>query len=300
VRVAAASITRAFIVRVDDRRMHAHRGQATIEALAVLALVAALVASLAAAGAFAWLPRAAERAAAAVAPAPPGPSAGDMAFLDRAVARPGDESGPLLRDAILRLGRSIGPAAARALAIDHLQRQYAPATAGRLRALGDPSFALARPAFNGVGSGTADVWSDEVVRAASTVRLINADDERRWRASQRTTIATRVVDLGVSGAIALAGAINPDTAVVSLGLSAGAAAMAVEGIGIPSGSRDDDVLLCRFVWRTNRARPPWVAAHPADALRLALDQRLPAVELTVVRAGAVLSRDVVRSDASTC
>ena len=71
-------------------------------------------------------------------------------------------------------------------------------------------------------------------------------------------------------------------------------------IAIPSGSRQDDVLICRFVWRRNRARPGWAAAHPVDALRLALDQRLPAVELVVVRAGSILSHDVVRSHAMSC
>jgi hypothetical protein len=280
--------------------MHARRAQATIEALAVLGLAIALVAALAAAGAFAWLPQTLERATAAIAPASAGLQGADLAFLDRAIARQPNEDGPMLRDAMLRLGQTMGPAAARAITIDHLQRQYAPVLTGRLRALGDPSLALARPSFNGAGAGTSAVWSDEAVRGPSVVRIVTAEDEQHWRGSQRTTLATHAVDLGVTGAVTLAGAVVPVTAPVAVGIGAGAAAMDVQSIAIPGGSREDDVLICRFVWRRNHARPGWVAAHPADALRLAIDQRLPAVELTVVRGGTVLSRDVVRSRATTC
>lgn len=281
--------------------MRTRTAQATIEAVAILAVVVALVAAVAAAGGFALLPHALGRAATVLsAHDQSGPTSADIAFLDRAIARDLDDDGPMLRDAIVRLAQSIGPAAARAMAIDHVQRQYTPLHASRLRALGDPSFSLARPAFSGVGSGTREVWSEETPRAPTAVRIVTAEDESRWRSRQRTTLATRAVELGVSGAVALAGAVSPVTAPVSIGLGAAAAAMDVTGIAIPSGSREDDVLLCRFVWRRNRAQPRWVEEHPADALRLALGRRVPAVELTVIRGGSVLTRDVVRSDATTC
>lgn len=280
--------------------MSMHRAQATIEAVLVLGLAVSVVAALAAGGAFIWLPTAITQATSASTPESPARATADVAFLDRAIAHDADDEGPMLHDAILRLAQTIGPAAARAMTIDHLLRQYAPLMPGRRRALGDPSLALARPALNGVGPGATDVWSDESPRAPSVARIVTAADEARWRGSQHATLATHAVELGVSGAIALAGAINPETGAVSIGLGAGAAAMDVESIAIPSGSREDDVLLCRFVWRRNRAAPAWVARHPGDALRLALDQRQAAVELTVVRGGSVLSHDVVRSNASTC
>lgn len=290
-----------FGEQAHDHRMRARTAQATIETMAALAVVIALVATLSATGGFAWLPQTLGHVAAALAPRDPsGPTPADIAFLDRAIARDRDADGPMLRDAMLRLARKIGPAAARAMAIDHLLRQYAPLPTSRLRALGDPSFSLARPAFSGAGAGTRDVWSDEAPRAPSTVRIVTAADESRWRGAQRATLATRAVELGVSGAVALAGAVSPVTTPVSIGLGAAAAAMDVTGIAIPGGSREDDVLLCRFVWRRNHAQPGWVSRHPADALRLALGQRMPAVELTVIRGGTVLSRDVVRSHATTC
>ncbi|MGI9187220.1 MAG: hypothetical protein ACR2J9_06830 [Gaiellales bacterium] len=281
--------------------MRARTGQATIEAIVVLVVVIALVGALAANGAFAWLPRVLARTTTVLAPdRAASPTSADLAFLDHAIARDRDADGPMLRDALLRLAQTVGPTAARAIAIDHLLRQYAPLPARRLRALGDPSFALARPAFSGVGPGTSELWSQEEPRAPTAVRIVTADDERHWRGSQRATIATRAVELGVSGAIALAGAVSPATTPVSIGLGAAAAAMDVTSIAIPSGSREDDVLLCRFVWRRNHAQPQWIASHPADALRLALEQRVPAVELTVIRGGGILTRDVVRSHATTC
>ncbi|MCX6390921.1 MAG: hypothetical protein NTX95_00245 [Actinobacteria bacterium] len=281
--------------------MQPRTGQATIELLAAISIVAALVAALAAAGAFGWLPRALDAAAMAIvgAEATTLPR-DDVAFLDRAIARGPEADGPMLRDGITRLAQSIGPDAARALAIDHLLRRYAVAPTGRVRALGDPSLALARPAYSGVGPGTTELWSEESPRASATARIITRDDERRWEAAQRMPLAAHAVELGASGAIALAGMINPETAVVSAAMSVGAAAMDVPTIAIPSGSREDDVLICRIVWRRNRAAPGWAAEHPVDALRLALDQRVPAVELVVIRAGVILSHDVVRSHASAC
>ena len=281
--------------------MDTRRGQATIELVAVVAIVAAGIVALAAGGAFGWLPRAIGAAAAAVSgeDAAPVPF-DDVRFLDRAIARGPDPDGPMLHDGIIRLAQSIGPTAARALAISHLLRRYAIAPTGRRRALGDPSLGLARPEYDGVGPGTGDVWSDEQPRAPSAARIITAADERRWESAQRTTIAERAVELGASGAVSLAGMLNPETSLASAVIGVGATALDVDGIAIPSGSREDDVLVCRFVWRRNRAVPGWATAHPADALRLALGHPQPAVELTVIRAGAILSRDVVRSHATAC
>ncbi|MGI9117695.1 MAG: hypothetical protein ACR2JV_08705 [Gaiellales bacterium] len=281
--------------------MRARRAQAAIEVVAVIGVVTALVASGAAAGAFAWLPRTVQRAATLADGGPEtAPDPGGLAFLDRAIARRPGSDGPLLRDAIARLGRSLGPDAARATAIAHVIASYGAAPPGRRSALADPSLALARPAYDGRGRGTPSVWSEETPRAPTVARLVTASDESRWRDRQRASIAQRVVDLGVSGAIGLAGAINPETSAVAIGIGAGAAALDTAAAGVPAGSRDDDVLVCRFVWRRNRAVAGWAATHPVDAPRLALGRRLPAVELIVVRAGAALSRDVVRSDATAC
>lgn len=281
--------------------MRSRSGQATIEAVAVVGIVVALVAAATATGALAWLPTTLSRAVnTGASEAAREPTSGDIAFLDRAIARAPEADGPMLRDAIIRLSRSVGPAEARALALSHLARRYATTPTGRLRALGDLSLLLARPEYGGLGAGTAAVWSEESPRAAPVVRIVAPGDEQRWQRSQRAGYAERAVELGVTGVVALAGLLVPVTSLAAIGISAGAAAMDVEGTAIPSGSREDDVLVCRFVWRRNRAVPGWAAAHPVDALRLALDRRLPAVELIVVRAGTVLSHDVVRSDAATC
>jgi hypothetical protein len=108
------------------------------------------------------------------------------------------------------------------------------------------------------------------------------------------------VSLGTAAAVGIAGSVNPATAVAVAVIDAEAAAAEHPQVGIPSGSREGDVVLCRFVWRRNRATPAWTSTHPVEALRLALDERLPAVVLTVVRGGRVLSHDVVRTHAATC
>lgn len=281
--------------------MPLRRAQATIELLAVIGVVVLLVVVAASAGAFAWLPGALREAVRSSDPdttGPPPPAA--IAFLEQAVARPAETDGPLVQDAIARLALSVGPEAARAIAIDRIVRRYGTPPLGRRRALGDPSWALAVPAFDGAGAGTDAVWSEESPRAPTVVRLRTAADERRWQAAQAPSAVDRAVSLGTAAAVGIAGSLNPATAIAVAAIDAGAAAAGHEPVGIPSGSREGDAVVCRFVWRRNRATPAWAAAHPVEALRLALDERLPAVVLTVVRGGQVLSHDVVRSHAATC
>lgn len=272
------------------------RGQAAVEAIAVTAAVAAIVAAAIAAGAFTRLPAVAARAF----DDGRSPSAAELAYLDRAVARPADANGPALADAIRRLAPVVGADRARALAVDRLLRTYAVAASPRREALADPSWALTRPAFDGDGPGTEAVWSIETERAPAAVRLIDPGDEARWADRQRPSTVTRAVDVATAAAIAAAGAVGPEVSLAALVLGAGAAVLEEPERGIPAGSRDGDAIVCRFVWRRNAAAPGWAADHPVDALRLALDERLPAVELTVVRAGQVCAHAVVRSHATTC
>jgi hypothetical protein len=293
---------RGYLRGVDDGAMHAQRAQATLESVVIVALVGAVLTAAAAGGAFAWLPPLVLRAAAVPLerPAASRLPADELAFLERALARPPSADGPLVRDAIARLAGSVGPQAARAIAIDHALRRYALPPRGRRRALADPSWSLARPDLNGVGPGTPLLWSEETPRAPSVLRLRTPADERRWRAAQSPTTAERVVEFGSAGIAAVLASINPATSAAAAAIEAGTAAAETPTRGIPSGSRDDDVVICRFVWRRNVAVPGWAAEHPVDALRLALGERLPAVELIVIRGGSILSRDVVRSHAETC
>ena len=281
--------------------MPLRRAQATTELIAVIGVIVLLVLVAASAGAFSWLPGAVREAVRSfdggVAEPPP---AAAITFLEQAIARPAGTDGPLVQDAIARLAVAIGPERARAIAIDRILRRYGTAPRGRQRALGDPSWALAVPAFNGAGAGTDAVWSEESPRAPTVARLRTAADERRWQAAQAPSTADRVVSLGTAAAVGIAASVNPATAVAVAVIDAEAAAAEHVQVGVPSGSREGDVVLCRFVWRRNGATPTWISTHPVEALRLALDERLPAVVLTVVRGGRVLSHDVVRSHAATC
>ena len=270
-----------------DRR----RGQAAVEAIAVVGAVVLVIGAAAAAGAFSALP--------AFALGPSGPSPAALAYLDRAIARPPGD-GPSIADALLRLTPEVGAASARALAIDRLLRVYAPRGPARREALADPSWALERDALDGIGPATTAVWADETERARATARIVSAGDEAAWSAALRPSRAERAVGLATAAATAAAGAVGPEVSFATLVLGAAAGALDVPERGVPAGSRAGDALVCRFVWRRNAAAPGWAADHPVDAGRLALGRRLPVVELTVVRAGAAIAHVAVRSDATTC
>lgn len=263
----------------------------------MIVLVAALTGALAAGGGFSWLPRLALSALGDDAEPEPAPAA--LAFLDRAIAS-ADGDAPPLNDAVQRLAGSVRPDTARALAIDRLLRRYAAAGPGRREALADPSWALADDRYDGLGPATAAVWSEETPRAPSVARIVSRQDERAWAMRQRPTTAGRVVGLATSAAVGLATAVSPELSVSVALMDAGAAALADTTNAIPAGSRTDDALICRFVWRRNAARPGWAPDHPVGALHLSLGRRVGAVELTVVRAGRIESHLVVRSDATTC
>ncbi len=277
-------------------RMRMSTGQSSVEYVALIGCVVALVAL----GAV-MIP--ASGVVAAVQSAfsgtePPAASPAALAFVDQAVAG----SGPTINDAIGRLGQEIGPAEARALVLAHVLRTDAPLTpTGRLRPLADPSWSLARAEFDGRGpSVTSGVWSLETPRAATTIRLISAGDEQRWLASQSPTLARSAIELGASGVVNLISSINPATAAAAIVIGAGAAAVDSATRGTPAGSRDGDVIICRFVFRINQATATWTDQHPLESSRLRLDTNIAAVDISVVRAGHLIERDVMWSHATAC
>ena len=277
--------------------MRQRTGQAAAEVITITLIVIALVLVLVANGAFAWLPGLAARAFGDDDHPPAPPSA--IAYLDRAVAS-ADGAGPPLRDAILRVAQVVGPERARALAVDRLLRRYAIALGSRREALADPSWALANPRFDGLGPATAAVWSHEEPRAPSTVRIVDRRAEQAWWQRQRPSTPSRVVSLGTAAVVGAATAVAPVLSLPVALIDATAAALGPTGAGIPAGSREDDAVICRFVWRRNIAEAGWGPAHAIAAGRLQLGQRVPAVELTIIRAGQIEAHVVVRSHATTC
>ena len=267
------------------------RGQASVEAIAIVGAIVLVVGAAAAAGAFSALP--------AFALGPSGPSPAALAYLDRAIARPAGD-GPTIADALLRLAPEVGPARARALAIDRLLRVYAAPGPTRREALADPSWALERTELDGIGVATTEVWAVETERAPATARIVDARDEGAWSASLRPSTAERAVGLATSAATAAVGAIGPEVSFAALVLGTAAGALDAPARGVPPGSRTGDAVVCRFVWRRNEAVPGWAADHPVDAGRLALGRKLPVVELTIVRAGAPIAHVAVRSRATAC
>ncbi len=281
--------------------MGARRGQSTVESIALIVLVGLSMAVTTATLVRGTTIRAvidAIRAGIAPADAPPDPSDAALAYLDRALT-PADDT-PTLHDAALRLEGEIGRERASALVLATALRRHLPRSGHRARALADPALALARPDLDGVGPPDAGVWSLTEQRAAPTVRLVAADAERAWRASLVPSHPQRIADVAASSAAAAFGALNPATAAAVLISGALTAAGADVPRGAPPAARADDLVLCQPVWRTNHAIPPWVDAHPHEAVRLRLGERVAAVELTVVRAGRVIQRAVVRSDATRC
>lgn len=221
-----------------------------------------------------------------------------LAFVDQALAG----SGPTLNDAIVRLGREVGPSEARALVLAHVLRVDAPVLAtGRLRPLTDPAWSLARAELNGVGpSTTLGAWSSESVRAATTIRLVSAGDEQRWIDAQSPTLASNAVTLGTSGVVSLLSSINPATAVTAVVIGAGAAAADSTSHGTPAGSRAGDVIICRFVWRRNEVTSEWSEQHPFEVSRLRIGTPIAAVDIAIVRAGHLIEHDVIWSHAVAC
>lgn len=284
----------------DAAGMTARRAQSTVEALGLALAVGAVVVAAAAvvvrADAVAIIADAVRggppRAAA------PAPSPAALAFLDRAL-EPGDAA-PALHDAVGRLAAEVGPERAADLALTAALRRHLPVPGAQAEALADPALALARPDLDGVGAPRGDVWADVRPRAAPSARLVGLEAERAWRASLVPSRPERIADAAASGAAAAFGALNPAAAAAVLIAGGMTAAGADHPRGAPAGSREDDLVLCRPVWRVNRAAPDWVDRHPHEALRLGLGERVAAVELTVVRAGRVVQRAVLRSDATRC
>ena len=276
--------------------MRSQRGQSTVEYVALVGCVAALLAigatTLPASGIVAAAQSVFDRSE------PPMASPAALAFVDAALSG----SGPTINDAIERLGHEIGPTEARALVLSHASRAATPpAVTGRLRPLTDPAWALARAEFNGVGpSVTSEAWSNESPRATRTLRLVSADDELRWLASQSTSGAARAIEFGTSGVVSLISSINPATAAAAIVIGAGAAAAETASRGTPAGSREGDVIICRFVWRTNDATAAWIYDHPLEATRLRLGTPIAAVDIAVVRAGHLIEHELVSSHAVSC
>ena len=276
--------------------MRSQRGQSTVEYVALVGCVAALLAigatTLPTSGIVAAVQSVFDRAE------PPTASPAALAFVDAALTG----SGPTINDAIERLGQEIGPTEARALVLSHtLRAATPPAATGRLRPLTDPAWALARAEFNGVGpSVTNGAWSHETPRSTRTLRLVSADDEQRWLASQSATGESRAIELGTSGVVSLISSINPATAAAAIVIGAGTAAADTATRGTPAGSREDDVIICRFVWRTNEATATWIGHHPLEATRLRLGTPITAVDIAVVRAGHLIEHELVWSHAVSC
>jgi len=276
--------------------MRSRSGQSTVEYLALMGCVAALLAIGAA-----TLPVGSIVSSihAAVTPEEtPMASPAALAFVDQALVG----SGPTINDAIARLGQEIGPAEARALVLAHALRTDTPLiVVGQLRPLADPSWSLARDEFDGLGpSVTRGAWSSETSRSATTIRLISAGDEQRWLASQSPTLARSAIELGTSGFVSLLSSINPATATAAILIGAGTAAVGSAPRGTPAGSREDDVIICRFVWRTNHATAMWVDHHPLEATRLRLGTPIPTVDIAVVRSGHLIEHELVWSHAVSC
>ncbi len=283
--------------------MQNHRGQSTVEYIAILACAVALFATgalLVRTGLVAGLFAALQATRGGAVDDAASPAA--IAFIDQALAPSNATAAPLLQDAIVRLGAEVGPSTARAIALDHALRRYLPiATAIRLKPLADPSYALARPAYDGNGASTIQsAWSIETPRSPPAIRLVSLADEQRWSATQQPSDAERVVELGTAGLAGLASAIAPPFAVAMVALDVVGAAATTPQRGTPAASREGDIIVCRFVWRTNRATAAWIDQHPVEAVHLQLGERLPAVVLTVHRSGQLLQQSVVRSDATTC
>ena len=107
-------------------------------------------------------------------------------------------------------------------------------------------------------------------------------------------------ELGTSGVVTLISSINPATAAAAIVIGAGAAAAETVKRGTPAGSREGDIIICRFVWRTNHATATWVDHHPLEATRLRLGTQIAAVEIAVVRAGHLIEHELVWSHAVSC
>lgn len=271
-------------------------GQSTVEYVALIGCVSALLAIGAATLSTGRIIAAAQSVVDRSEPSSASPAA--LAFVDAALAG----SGPTINDAINRLGQEIGPVEARALVLAHALRADSPAlVTGRLRPLTDPAWSLARAEFNGVGpSVTIGAWSRESDRASTTIRLVSSGDEQRWLDAQSPTLASNAVDLGTSGVVGLVSSINPATAVAAIVIGAGAASADSASHGTPAGSRAGDLIICRYVWRTNAATPHWLDRHPLEASRLRIGTPIAAVDIAVVRAGQLIEHDLIWSHAIAC
>lgn len=285
--------------------MHTTRGQGTIEYAALLGAVALLMVGAAALRHDPDLPqRIASRIAATFgASSPRGPSAEARAALDAALGADLSGRAPALRDAALRIAEEIGPEAARALVLDEaLRRHLPPVRAVRWEPLADPSLADDRPDLDGIGPMIdPGVWSTEGERGAPTVHLVDQIDEETWRASLIPSRTRRAIEGAPRAAIAIARLIQPGISTAVMVSDATTAALGpAPPRGIPPGSREDDLILCRPVWRTNHATPAWRTANPFLADRLQVGRRRPALDVRVVRHGRTIARTVLWHDGTGC
>ncbi len=285
--------------------MRTTRGQGTIEYAALLGAVALLMVGAAVLRHDPGLPRriAAQFSATVGSTSPRGPSAEARAALDAALGADLSGRAPALRDAALRLADEIGPEAARALVLDEaLRRHLPPVRAVRWEPIADPSLADDRPDLDGIGPMIdPGVWSTERERGAPTVHLVDRMDEDTWRASLVPSRTQRAVEGAPRAAIAIARLIQPGISTAVMVSDATTAALGPAPLsGIPPGSREDDLILCRPVWRTNHATPAWQAANPFLADRLRIGRRRPALDVRVVRHGRTIAHMVIWHDGTGC
>jgi len=282
------------------------RGQGTLEyigligALALLGLAAAVVAV------YPTLPA---RLGGAITGAmtglrgAPEPSPATRAYVDRALGADLSGHAPTLGDAERRLTAEIGAQAARALIVSEaLRRHLPPVRPIRLEPLADPVLAEARPDLDGVGPAVdAGVWSIEEERGAPTVVVVDRATEERWRAALVPSPAERIAT-GAPRVLATAARIaQPGIASAVMifdGVTAGTAPRPARGA--PPGSREDDLIVCRPIWRTNHATSAWRNLHPFPATRLELDRRRPALDVRVIRHGRLVSRTVLWHAGTRC
>lgn len=234
---------------------------------------------------------------------PQDPSAGALASLDAALSADLGGRAPTLGDAERRLAAEIGANAARALVVtEALRRHLPPVRAVRWEPLADASLAADRPDLDGVGPMVGrGVWSDEGARGTPSVRIVRRADEEHWRERLSPTGPRRAIEGAPRALATIARLIQPGISTAVMVTDATTAALRPPPpVGIPPGSREDDLVICRPVWRTNRSTSTWRADNPFLADRLQLDRTRPALDVRVVRHGRTIAHTVLWHDGTHC